>query len=109
MTGHELADLLDAHGFDFFTGVPCSLAEGLIAALECDPHGRRAPYIPAVREDIALGLAAGAWLGGRLYDTTGSYDLVWWIAAALGIFAALINLPVRETPIVRPRPELVAT
>ena len=66
MTGHELADLLDAHGFDFFTGVPCSLAAGLIAALERDPRGRRAPYIPAVREDISLGLAAGAWLGGRL-------------------------------------------
>jgi phosphonopyruvate decarboxylase len=66
MTGHELADLLDAHGFDFFTGVPCSLAEGLIAALERDPRGRGTPYIPAVREDIAVGLAAGAWLGGRL-------------------------------------------
>jgi phosphonopyruvate decarboxylase len=66
MTGHELAALLDAQGFDFFTGVPCSLAEGLIAALERDPRGRPAPYIPAVREDVALGLAAGAWLGGRL-------------------------------------------
>ena len=66
MTGHELADLLDAEGFDFFTGVPCSLAEGVIAALERHPRGRREPYIPAVREDIALGLAAGAWLGGRL-------------------------------------------
>ena len=43
----------------------------------------------------------GAWLGGRLYVATGSYDLVWWIAVALGVFAALVNLPVRETPIVR--------
>src|ERR1700687_4236369 len=66
MTGHELADLLDAEGFDFFTGVPCSLAEGVIAALERHPPGRRAPYIPAVREDISLGLAAGAWFGGRM-------------------------------------------
>ncbi len=66
MTGHELADLLDAQGFDFFTGVPCSLAEGVIAALERHPRGSREPYIPAVREDIALGLAAGAWLGGRV-------------------------------------------
>ena len=33
----------------------------------------------------------------------GSYDVVWWISVALGVFAALINLPVRETPIVRPR------
>ena len=49
MTGHELADLLDAHGFDFFTGVPCSLAEGLIAALERHPRDGREPYIPAAR------------------------------------------------------------
>jgi predicted MFS family arabinose efflux permease len=48
-----------------------------------------------------LGSFLGAWLGGRLYDMTGSYDIVWWIAIALGIAAALINLPVRETAIVR--------
>jgi phosphonopyruvate decarboxylase len=64
MTGHQLADLLDAQSFDFFTGVPCSLAEGLIAALERHPRGRRRPYVPAIREDVAVGLAAGAWLGG---------------------------------------------
>jgi phosphonopyruvate decarboxylase len=66
MTGHQFADLLDAQGFDFFTGVPCSLAEGVIAALERRPRGSRTVYVPAVREDVALGLAAGAWLGGRL-------------------------------------------
>jgi MFS family permease len=49
-----------------------------------------------------VGSFLGAWLGGVLYDGTGSYDVVWWIAVALGVFAALINLPVRETPIVRP-------
>ena len=48
-----------------------------------------------------LGSFAGVWLGGYLYDLTGSYNLVWYIAIALGIFAALINLPVREAPIVR--------
>jgi predicted MFS family arabinose efflux permease len=48
-----------------------------------------------------LGSFLGAWLGGRLYDATGSYDVVWWIAVALGVFAALINLPVREHAIVR--------
>ena len=62
MTGHQFADLLDAQGFDFFTGVPCSLAEGVIAALERRPRGRRTSYVPAVREDVALGLAAGACL-----------------------------------------------
>jgi predicted MFS family arabinose efflux permease len=49
-----------------------------------------------------IGSFLGVWLGGKLYDTTGSYDLVWWIAVALGVFAALVNLPVRETAISRP-------
>ena len=62
MTGGELADLLEAHGYDFFTGVPCSLIESLIAALETHP---RLPYVPAVREDVSVGIAAGAWLAGR--------------------------------------------
>jgi cyanate permease len=43
----------------------------------------------------------GVWLGGYLYDRTGSYDIVWYLSIALGIFAGLVNLPVRETPIVR--------
>ncbi len=49
-----------------------------------------------------VGSFLGVWLGGRLFDATGSYDVVWWIAVALGVFAALINLPVREVPIARP-------
>jgi predicted MFS family arabinose efflux permease len=49
-----------------------------------------------------IGSFLGVWLGGRLYDTTGSYDIVWWIAVALGIFAALVNLPVKESAIARP-------
>jgi MFS family permease len=49
-----------------------------------------------------FGSFLGAWLGGRLYDMTGSYDVVWWIAVALGVFGALINLPVRERAILRP-------
>jgi MFS family permease len=49
-----------------------------------------------------VGSFLGAWLGGRLYDATGSYDVVWWIAIGLGVAAALINLPVRETAIARP-------
>ena len=51
-----------------------------------------------------IGSFMGVWLGGYLYDRTGSYDIVWYISIALGIFAALINLPVRETPIARPVP-----
>lgn len=56
-----------------------------------------------------IGSFMGVWLGGVLYDRTGSYDVVWLIAIALGVFAALVNLPVRETAIARapanPRPQ----
>jgi MFS family permease len=48
-----------------------------------------------------VGAFLGAWLGGKLYDTLGSYNAMWWISVALGIFAALVNLPVRETAIRR--------
>jgi MFS family permease len=50
-----------------------------------------------------IGSFMGVWLGGLLYDRTGSYDIVWYIAIALGLFAAVVNLPVREAPIVRGR------
>lgn len=48
-----------------------------------------------------IGSFAGVWLGGLLYDATGSYDIVWWISVALGVFAALANLPVREAALQR--------
>ncbi|MFZ2988304.1 MFS transporter [Ideonella sp.] len=48
-----------------------------------------------------IGSFLGVWLGGLLYDRTGSYDVVWWISVALGVMAGLANLPVRETPIAR--------
>ena len=51
-----------------------------------------------------FGSFLGVWLGGFLYDRTGSYDVVWYIAIALGVFAALINLPVKENAIARPAP-----
>jgi predicted MFS family arabinose efflux permease len=43
-----------------------------------------------------VGSFLGVWLGGRLYDATGSYDVVWWLSIALGVLAALINLPIQE-------------
>ncbi len=52
-----------------------------------------------------VGSFLGVWLGGFLYDRTGSYDIVWYIAIALGVFAALINLPVKESAIVRAAPQ----
>jgi MFS family permease len=48
-----------------------------------------------------IGSFMGVWLGGYLYDRNGSYDIVWYLTIALGIFAGLVNLPVREAPILR--------
>lgn len=48
-----------------------------------------------------LGSFMGVWLGGYLYDLSGNYDMVWYLSIALGVFAALVNLPVREAPLQR--------
>jgi MFS family permease len=48
-----------------------------------------------------MGSFIGVWLGGYLFDHTGSYNVVWMISIGLGIFAALVNLPIQERPVVR--------
>jgi phosphonopyruvate decarboxylase len=62
-TGHAQAflDALERAGFDFFAGVPCSLLTGVLRLLDAEP---RYGYLSAVREDAAIGAAAGAYLGG---------------------------------------------
>ncbi|MFN3645140.1 MAG: MFS transporter [Gemmobacter sp.] len=45
-----------------------------------------------------IGGFLGAWLGGRMYDLTGDYTLVWWIGIGVGAFSAIVHLPVRERP-----------
>lgn len=49
-----------------------------------------------------LGSFMGVWLGGYLYDSTGSYNIVWYLSIALGVAAGIVNLPVRESAIQRP-------
>jgi MFS family permease len=44
----------------------------------------------------------GVWLGGLLFEQTGSYEIVWWLSVAFGIASALINLPIVERPVERP-------
>ena len=44
----------------------------------------------------------GVWLGGLLFERTGSYDAVWWLSILLGVLSAVINLPIVEKPVVRP-------
>lgn len=48
-----------------------------------------------------VGSFMGVWLGGYLYDLRGNYDMVWYLSIGLGIFAALVNLPVREAALQR--------
>jgi MFS family permease len=51
-----------------------------------------------------LGSFLGVWLGGYLYDRTGSYDVVWWTGVALSVAAALIHVPINERPLRRVLP-----
>ena len=48
-----------------------------------------------------LGAFLGGWLGGVVYDKTGSYDLIWHVSIGLSLLAAALNVPVRERPVAR--------
>ena len=48
-----------------------------------------------------LGSFFGAWMAGLIYDATGSYDIAWGIAIALGLFAGLVHLPIADAPVKR--------
>jgi phosphonopyruvate decarboxylase len=61
LTSQSFIKCLIHEGYKFFTGVPCSLLSGLIYELEGQKEAR---YIPAVREDAAVGLCTGAYLAG---------------------------------------------
>ncbi len=62
VTTNDFCTMLLETGFDFFTGVPCSILKGVINYLSEDPD---IPYIPATREDEAIGIATGAYLAGK--------------------------------------------
>jgi predicted MFS family arabinose efflux permease len=50
-----------------------------------------------------VGSFLGVWLGGYLYDTHGSYDVIWWLSIALGLVAALLHWPIDERTVARLR------
>jgi phosphonopyruvate decarboxylase len=85
----RFVDALERAGFDFFTGVPCSLVGGVIAELE-----RRGAYFGETREDAALGVAAGAYLAGRLPVVLMQNSGLGVSLNALGSLHALYELPV---------------
>jgi sulfopyruvate decarboxylase subunit alpha len=76
-TADEFWNILKSHDVTFFAGVPCSLLEGVINAGLADPA---VTYIPAVREDVALGIASAAHLtghrGGILMQNSGLGNVV---------------------------------
>ncbi len=47
-----------------------------------------------------IGSFLGVWLAGRIYDSTGSYDTIWWMAIALGLIASLVHLPIADRPVI---------
>lgn len=48
-----------------------------------------------------VGAFAGVWMGGVIFDATGSYDSVWYVAIGLGLIAALLHWPINEEPVKR--------
>jgi MFS family permease len=47
-----------------------------------------------------LGSFLGVWLGGKMYDLDGSYTAVWWFGVGIGVFSAIVHLPIREKQLV---------
>src|SRR5262249_10939190 len=47
----------------------------------------------------------GVWLGGVVYERTGSYDVIWWLSILFGLLSAVINLPIEEKPVARAAPQ----
>jgi sulfopyruvate decarboxylase subunit alpha len=62
VSASQFCDLLKKNGFNFCTGVPCTILKDIILCLSSDPD---LPYIPATREDEAMGIATGSYLAGK--------------------------------------------
>jgi predicted MFS family arabinose efflux permease len=48
-----------------------------------------------------VGSFLGVWMAGRVFDLTQSYDIMWWVSVALGVFAALVHMPIKEAQVPR--------
>lgn len=76
------------------------LTSGLVATFFGTRH--MATLFGVVFLSHQLGSFLGVWLGGALYERTGSYDVVWWMCVALSIVAGLLHLPIRERAVAAP-------
>ncbi|MBT2304490.1 MFS transporter [Variovorax paradoxus] len=90
-----------AMGFLWLSTVP--LTSGIVAQIFGVAHLSMLGGFVFLSHQV--GSFLGVWLGGYLYDSTGSYAIVWYLAIAFGVFAALVNLPVKEGAIARPLPQ----
>jgi predicted MFS family arabinose efflux permease len=85
-------------GVTYLSTVPPTV--GLVGKL----HGVRyvATLFGLVMLSHQVGGFLGAWLGGQVFERTGSYDWVWYMDIMLAVGAALIHLPIREAPRLKP-------
>jgi predicted MFS family arabinose efflux permease len=79
-------------GLTFLSTVPPTV--GLVAKFFGTSH--MATLFGLVMLTHQLGGFLGAWLGGRMFEATGSYNVVWYIDIVLAVAASLIHLPIRE-------------
>ena len=84
-------------GFLWLGTVP--LTSGLVATLFGTTH--LSMLFGIVFLGHQFGGFLGAWLAGYLYDLTGSYDVMWWLSAALALVAAALHWPIAERPVPR--------
>jgi predicted MFS family arabinose efflux permease len=96
-TGPTMLVFAAVMGLTFLSTVPPTV--GLVAKFFGTTH--MATLFGLVMLTHQIGGFLGAWLGGRLFEATGSYDAVWYIDIALALGAALLHLPIREARPVR--------
>ena len=86
-----------AMGLVWLSTVP--LTSGLVAVIYGPRHMSMLFGIVFLSHQI--GGFLGAWLGGYVFDLTGSYDVIWWMSVVLGLLAAIIHWPIKESPLRR--------
>jgi MFS family permease len=89
--------------FGAIMGLPWLSTVPLTSAMVAQIFGPRymATLFGIVFLSHQIGAFLGSWLGGYVFDLTGSYDIVWWIAVALGLVSAALHLPINEKPLPR--------
>ena len=89
--------------FAGFMGVLWLSTVPLTSGLVADMFGVRymATLFGIVFLSHQLGGFLGAWLGGYVFDMTGSYDAVWWLSVVLGLMSAAFHLPISDRPVAR--------